>query len=389
MINNNDMRIKVIYSIFLLALSLTLSANETLQNDSTNSQIVPQANKVVTNSISNNPDEINVVPSPNENQSQQSDNNDISEIRKYTKETANNTEKGGYDIGGIILSALAFITALVTLIFTIRTYKSQKQTQKNTTKVFTREKQYEVLVSISEKIIDNYIEAGTIKLYTSLMKLPVFPSNMLFTSQYIDFEELHLELFYDLYEEDESATYTYRFSGYSRMSKLKNGIQHYNNIIKTISNQLQEKRIDYDMIKREYNHYVFDTLINLLCQISAISNEYLKDDDKRIDMRKNMVYYIWERSGKVIYSLEEIESHFNSIMQKFKDDNDPKYEITNSILSESKALLGGLFEGFDLSKAIRIEPDLNVDKLALLLVYAIIGDFIDKENVPLFLKYQV
>lgn len=386
------MKIKALLTVFLLALSFTISANEAPQCDSINSHNVLKAKKVSTDSTSNNPDNIIVAPSPNENQTQQSDNNDIndiSEIRKYTKKTANNTEKGGYDIGGIILSALAFITALVTLIFTIRTYKSQKQTQKNTTKVFTREKQYEVLVSISEKIIDNYIDAGTIKMYTGLMKLPAFPSNMLFTSQYIDFEGLHLELFYDLYKENNSTTYTYRFSGYSRMSKLKNGIQHYNNIIKTIANQLQEKKIDYDIIKREYNHYVFNTLINLLCQISAISNEYLLDDDKRIDMRKNMVYYIWERSGKNHYSMEEIESHFNNTMQKFKDENDPHYEMTNSLLSESKELLGVLFEGFDLSEAIRIEPDLNVDKLALLLVYAMIGDFLDEENTPLLLKYQV
>ena len=80
------MKIKVLFAAFFLALSFTLSANEAPLTDSTNSQNVLKANKAAVALTSIKPDDNKLASPPNENQTQQSDNNDISEIKKYTKE---------------------------------------------------------------------------------------------------------------------------------------------------------------------------------------------------------------------------------------------------------------------------------------------------------------
>lgn len=384
------MKIKVLFAAFFLVLSITLSANETLQSDSTKSQNVPQANKVVTDSKSNNPDKNKVAPSPNENKTQQSDNNDISEIRKYTKETANNTEKGGYEWLTIIISSFAFIVAFITFIFTRRTYiisrktlKSQEATRKNTTPIFTIDKQYEALESIAEKVINNYIENGVFKMQT-IVNPNEYPSEMKYSSQFIDSSELHLELFYKPSNENDPSFDT----PYSIMLDLKNNIKNYNGFVEILLCQLQEHVVDFDIIKKEYFHHANMKLEDLLQQISCIINyndkEYFKN---RIDIREHMAHYIWYKSEDLVLYWDKAESHFQKNMNQFKENNEI-YELLNNMLLETKEYFDGLFKNFDFSKPKCTIKTLSSERLAICIVNAIIKEYDKRKPNVLLLKYS-
>lgn len=56
----------------------------------------------------------------------------MNDIKINTQKTAQHTEKGSYEIVTLVISLSAFITAGITLYYSVKTYRSQKQTELNT-----------------------------------------------------------------------------------------------------------------------------------------------------------------------------------------------------------------------------------------------------------------
>lgn len=277
------MNIRLPFFAFFLAVSFIMNA----QNNSAQEQIKNEISDTITATS---------MLTSKKPEPQQSDSNELAQIRQNTEDTAKHTKKDGFDIWGIIISALAFITAGITLFFTIRTYKSQRQTQKNTTPVFTKEKQYEVLTSFAVSLIEELIEAGVVKLKMCNDPSSGIPSNLLFPEYFIDSSELHLELFYDdnreKYIEKNSVDQLFNLTTYIKVSDLKSEIDSFNKAKETLSQQIINHSADLETIKKEYDEYVFESILSLLVSIANICDDIF-DSIPDSKIRKLIIHYVY------------------------------------------------------------------------------------------------
>ena len=295
----------------------------------------------------------------------QNDNESLEQININTRATAYNTKKGNYEYLTLGISSLTFFAAIITLIFTIRTYRSQKKTQENTTPIFTKEKQYEVLVSIAESLIDNLINAYEIKLKMQNSKNNSIPSELLFNCNSIDSSELHLELFYDDekdakddYIENSNTSLLLRHpSKYSIMSSFKNMIDSYNTIYNTIASQVQEQIIDYETIKKEYNHYVIGEIIVLLRYLLYIN--VMVFETKMGKINRHIAQYIYYSMIRSLSDKAGIIGHYDGEstiqyekelrIEKIKTEMSKKVTGINTLFDDTNTALESLYEAVYLS----------------------------------------
>ena len=218
----------------------------------------------------------------------------MTQIGKNTKDTADNTRKGGYEILTIVISSLAFLTAFITLIISRLTYKSQEQTRKNTTPVFTKEKQYEVLISIAESLMDQIFHAYVIKYNLKRSDKSSIPSGLLFDPIYIDTSELHLELFYeekgDMWIETSKAYSMGGKTKYAKLSSLKHEIDSFNKGYEIITQQVQDNILDIETIKHEYYVYVVRGLLCLLGSVAYVTDAIF---NKKVDVITHIIQYVY------------------------------------------------------------------------------------------------
>ena len=64
-----------------------------------------------------------------------------------------------WDWIAVVVSFCSFVIAVMSYLIARNTLKSQRQTEKNTMPVITKERQYEVFKSIENQILSNYIYA--------------------------------------------------------------------------------------------------------------------------------------------------------------------------------------------------------------------------------------
>lgn len=358
------MKIRVLFTVFLLALSFALSANKTPQIDSTNSQegqetIVPAQEKESGTILSVQEDNVFSEKEPG----------NLAQIRDNTKETADNTKKGGYETLTIILSVLAFVIAIVTMFYTIRTYRSQKETQKNTTPLFTKEKQHEVLMALSERLLENYLEICVARIKMEKSKNNI-PSELVFSAFHIDSSELHLELFYNE-SYDKEVVFMYRSTEYAMMSYLKSLIDQYNNWCQIINTHIMQKSLDYDILKQEVDFRIIRKLLNIIEHLSVASNKIFKD---KIEIRNHLVKYIWARKN--------ISEHYG----KEKTVGDAYDEVTKKSLDRinllSKDYWEHIYKDFNFANLSTLEKDFDIFKLISYIDYIVLWDLINKEKSP-------
>lgn len=80
----------------------------------------------------------------------------IKAIRYNTQTTAENTTKGGFDYLTLTISLLAFFIACITLYYSIKTYRSQKKTESNTTKFSAKQERIELRYLAAQLIYNAY-----------------------------------------------------------------------------------------------------------------------------------------------------------------------------------------------------------------------------------------
>lgn len=300
----------------------------------------------------------------------QNDNKSLELIEVNTKTTADNTQKGGYEWFTIIISSLAFFVALRTYIVSRKTLASQKATQENTTPVFTREKQHEVFKALSERVIENYLEAGVVRVKMGTNP-GIIPTKLFFPSFQLNSEELHMELFYDAKDdiikthEEKDVIFMYECSEYAMVSNLKSEIDQYNDMRKILISQIQQKKLDFNVIMQEYDSYIINSIITIIRLLTNTSNKIYKEKE---DLRCHIVRYLWARK-KIYTSPKEYpdlllnEKELNSFQESlcaFTDVTQRDWNI--------------LFDGFDFSKAGIPEKLTNVEDLMSFMHIAIAGD---------------
>lgn len=315
----------------------------------------------------------------------------IIQIKQNTKETARNTKKGGYEVLTVVVSAFALIVALITLYFSRKTFKSQKITQQNTTPIFTKDKQFEVLSSIAKSLLDNLFEAGATKLKIQNSTNNSIPSELLYLNKHIDSSELHLELFYDNKEEfdinPESNVHITQLlvpSSYTRMSNLKNSIDSYNNRCSNFSKQIQEKSIDIEDIKKEYDYYILRNIIELLALTAEVAKHIYPD--KKNDIKTQIIQYVYVR---MVWYIEDVTGH--QVGGKTKFDKEKK-EMTkdingiNMIFNGLENMWTRLFGNYRFVYALPMFEDLKIEDFIDFVKIDIAGEY-RNSNTP-SLKYR-
>lgn len=306
------------------------------------------------------------------------------QIERNTKDTALNTKKGEYEVMTIILSGLAFIIAGITLFYTYQTFKSQKKTQENTTPVFTREKQHEVFKALSERVIENYLKAGVVRVKMETNS-GIVPTELFFPSFQLNSEELHMELFYDAKDdisktnEEKDVVFMYECSEYAMVSNLKSAIDQYNDMRKIIISQIQQQKLDFNIIMQEYDSYIIKSIITIIKLLTNTSNKIYKEKE---DLRCHIVRYFWARKNLYTSPKEYPDLLLNEKEFSKKSLQESLCAFTNVTISEWNTL----FEGFDLSKARIPEKLTNVIDLMNYSAIAIAGDIMRYTEYPQY-KY--
>ena len=300
------------------------------------------------------------------------------QIERNTKDTALNTKKGEYEVTTIILSGLAFIIASITLFYTYRTFKSQRVTQRNTTPIFTKDKQFEVIQSITRQVIDSFLRAGAIKIHLASLKKGTLLSEVNFVSNYIDVNELHLELFYNSSVRDGFLDET----EYSLMSSLKAKISAYNWCSEIVSKHFIDDDKDYDSVIEEFDTYILRGSIDLLCKIREVSKENFQE---KTDIRDEIVKYIWFR--KNIYTARDDDGNPLNMIPQEEINKPVNMKELNNIYGIIEDCWGMLFEDYNFSKVLENE-NINFDNLYLLACVAMIGDKVLNERNNMIITFK-
>ena len=182
-------------------------------------------------------------------------------IAESTSKTAVNTSLGPYDWVTLSVAALALLIALITLSYTIRTYASQRQTERNTRKV-TFEVQRTLICSLVTELLDRYAKAAAI--YFNLYKyhFTCWPNK-----NYAN--RLCLPLFFVREESDVLGNEVL----YIRLMILKEDIANYNALIEnnyaTLTEQSQMVKARQDAMDS-----ILTAILNLLETTSSLIKEF-------------------------------------------------------------------------------------------------------------------
>lgn len=158
----------------------------------------------------------------------------VQAISNNTLETALHTEKGFYEYIAIGISLLAFLTAIITLYYSIKTYRSQKQTEENTNPTITKQNQLEILYCIVDKIIDNIPKSIAIVVRLSLSDNKAYVYDGDIISQRIPLADFHLEPFYGTNKDFSQVNFIER-SKFGKLSELKEALSQYNENLERIN----------------------------------------------------------------------------------------------------------------------------------------------------------
>lgn len=282
------------------------------------------------------------------------------QIKNNTWQTANNTQKDSYYYLSVVISIMGLSVSCITLFYTFFTYKSQMQTQKNTTPILTSDNQYEAFVSIGQNLIDNYLDALVMRTKLIKSKPTEYISDINFLYQKIDTESIHVELFHSAMPSE--GTFFINDSLYLKINKIKHSIDVYNHYYDIIAKHCCDKSIKKDVIFDELDNFISNYILHILIEMTEFCKEAFI---RKTDLREHLVSYIWFR--KNIHTLIESDNRLNQ--------NDYDLEMAN-IISEAinVELFELLFEDFDFSSVLKDEV-LNVNSVIMLLIVATMGDY--------------
>ena len=304
------------------------------------------------------------------------------------KEIAEYLELTIWDWVAVLIALISLIVALFSLYVAKNTLKSQRKTEKNTLPLFTKEKQYEVLVSIIDSFVDNLIEAYVIKLKMQKNKRHIIPSELLFPSNFIDSRELHLELFYNEKEDTDQDRSEFLImlkpSDYSLMSNLKKMIDTYNKNCNTIAHQAENQLLDYSTIKSEFDYFIIGEILLLLRYISYIASVVFKRG-----INKHIIEYVYKIMAEVVneyegkttairwagdeYSINIDEDRIEKVKkQMFKN-----IAGIDLLFNDTKEMWGNLFESYHFSYKLKNfeKEEINLDRFLDFMKICVVGKY--------------
>lgn len=293
-----------------------------------------------------------------------------------------------WDWWAVTIAICSLVIASLSFIVARRTLSSQRKTEKNTLPLFTKEKQYEVLFSMTESLIENLIQAAVIKLKWNNTELNKIPSEILFFSNPIDSRELHLELFYDdpnknLEEKDYLKMMVFP-SSYEEVSTLRSGIDTYNKILLTIAHQVQDQILDIETIKQEYDYYVISQNLQLLKQVAEVLDKTFKKEE---NIRTHIIQYIYIRMALYVPDVRGLlidqDIDFERIMKEMFEG----IEGINDLFEDVKELWTDLFKDYYIPYALPKQKDVRLDTILGFLKICTVGALNHSYKKNPYIKY--
>lgn len=165
-------------------------------------------------------------------------------IQKNTELTADHTQKDYYDYLAVAISVLAFIVAGITLYYTIRTYRSQKKTEANTTPSINRDIQRYLLLEQLTNIYDIYVYLFALFFYLRKHQHKAIPSKHFWNSIEVKLEQFHESLFYNNIEE------------WKKFSFLKDAHRTIDNDLKILRASIENREATGEENEREFGHLI-------------------------------------------------------------------------------------------------------------------------------------
>ena len=227
-------------------------------------------------------------------------------IKENTEKTAQHTEKGGYEYLTLAVSLLAFLTAGITLYYTIKTFQSQKKTEFNTRK-WSNKQERSSLREVEHRLSIAYAHLLTIEKHSIKSKL--IPSEGVMQKLKIDVNLLHTNEAF----EGEDIT--------SLLEKCRLLCVEYNNFIDNRISELKKGKFNTDIgqnraynVEKGYFDNEYCVLISLFEGICQLHNSMWSLKEKKQaencikylskEERTNAFEYTWAVS---IYSNPKID----------------------------------------------------------------------------------
>ena len=159
---------------------------------------------------------------------------------------------------------LAFPISCIALYYAVRSYRiakdtllSQKETQKNTTPIFTAKSQALVLSKIATQLIDNFCRLSAMNKFLQRTSGKGYPLPRLFNEMYVDQKTIHLELAYT-----DSAYFL-------NLSLIQQALARYSKSIKSIQHVFEVSADNKVMINNEMSLLIKQTaaIFSQICQL--------------------------------------------------------------------------------------------------------------------------
>lgn len=213
-------------------------------------------------------------------------------FKNIISEFANQYGLSTWDWSAIIIAFLSFGVAIMSLIIAIKTLKSQKKTEKNTTPILS--------IDIQLYLMDLKL----CNLYESLMFLNCLsliferldttkPSEHFWDYVTIKDKDFHLELFYD----DDLAFRTF--------FDLVTSIERYNSDINSFRNIVEDLNSNYEL-KKSYIHHLLDEIFCILkLWVACYENTFKRSKEEITSAIRENFLYCNHCSFEINYKMSE------------------------------------------------------------------------------------
>ncbi len=228
----------------------------------------------------------------------------IHAIKENTEKTAQHTEKGSYEYVSISVSILAFLIASITLYFSVRTFRSQRRTEKNTLR-WSAKQERSNLRRIAWNLLISYRKLLTMeKILLGLKKFPL-PEN--FSSMKIQIEDIHLNEFYG------------NDIDYDGLYSIGDKIRDYNQLLENRCSQAKAQKIARDLPRYSFALPRFfynerNAIKDLLYLIDKIYPHVFDSSEKKWLNKKEAEEVVFEMKPQGLYISDDVTSYVGTFI---------------------------------------------------------------------------
>lgn len=283
-------------------------------------------------------------------------------IQKNTELTADHTQKDNYDYLAVAISVLAFIVAGITLYYTIRTYRSQKKTEANTTPSINRDIQKYLLLEQLTNIYDIYVYLFALFFYLRKHKHKAMPSEHFWNAIEVRLDQFHESLFYNNIED------------WKKFLFLIDAHRTIDNDLKILRASIENREASGEENEKEFGHLIDEAGYVLWAYKPVIEDIYHLDYDKVLKE-----YFFDSTNSKIEKLFKAKYIHNDSEFVRYNLKN-PEYDslIGNDVLTLLKS--APVYELLSGNEIISFKEKFNNDVFTVLLFAGYKMGTIDKSG---------